>query len=483
MTANRTPISYLRLVAFICGLALPALGSEPWLRLTSPHFEMLTTAGEKKGREAILYFEAVRGFFDTSQSIHSAVRERRVRIIAFRSAKEFEPYKLNQFSSAFYLAGSGAGTDTIVMSDISRDRYPAAVHEYTHLVLHRSGLELPVWLNEGLADLYSSLHPQGQKIRVGDLLPGRVGRLLSSRPIPLEELAMVDQNSPWYNERDRASVFYAESWALTHMLALSEEYRRGFAQFVGEIAAEHTLGEALESVYRKTVRETQRDLMAYFGGRLVGSLLEAKMDPGAEQPEIEAAPDTEVQLALAEMLASSKRTSSAGRARFEQLQKSHPELPEVEAGLARLELREQNLEEARRHFARAVELGSREGRVYFDYAMMSRGRSGDKMATQMLQRALELDPELEEAHYHLGFVLLRQNQNREALAEFSRVKHVSRDAGFTYYRAVANACLKLGLAEQALTAAQRATKYTQNADDRQALELLLETIRHGAPRF
>src|SRR5882724_6307906 len=85
---------------------LPLQAGEPWLRLTSPHFEMLTTAGEKKGREAILYFESVR----------SAGRERRVRILAFRSAKEFEPYKLNQYSSAFYLAGAEA--DTIVMSDI-----------------------------------------------------------------------------------------------------------------------------------------------------------------------------------------------------------------------------------------------------------------------------------------------------------------------------------------------------------------------------
>src|SRR5260370_36526811 len=112
---------------------------------------MLTTAGEKKGREAILYFEAVRGFFDTSQSIHSAVRERRVRIIAFPSAKEFEPYKLNQFSSAFYLAGTDA--DTIVMSDISRDRYPAAGHEDTHLGLHTSGMDMPVALSGCLAHL------------------------------------------------------------------------------------------------------------------------------------------------------------------------------------------------------------------------------------------------------------------------------------------------------------------------------------------
>src|SRR5258706_3864121 len=218
---------------------LPASGTETWLRLTSPHFEMFTTAGEKKGREAILYFEAVRGFFHSSGTIRETDRkERPVRIIAFRSAKEFEPYRLNQFSSAYYLAG--VDSDTIVMSEIGRHRYPAAVHELTHLILHRSGLELPVWLNEGLADLYSSLQPQGAKIRVGDLLPGRVQRLHSSRIIPLEELAAVDHASPWYNEPQRASVFYAESWALTHMLALSEEYRRRLRAFAGAMAAKRS---------------------------------------------------------------------------------------------------------------------------------------------------------------------------------------------------------------------------------------------------
>ena len=36
--------------------------------------------------------------------------------------------------------------------------------------------------------------------------------------IPLPELLAVNQSSPLYNEGDRRSIFYAESWALTHYL-------------------------------------------------------------------------------------------------------------------------------------------------------------------------------------------------------------------------------------------------------------------------
>jgi len=470
----KTGKRYLCLSALICGSTLVAR-AETWLRLKSPHFEMLTTAGEKKGREAILYFEAVRGFFHSSGTIRESDRkERPVRIIAFRSPKEFEPYKLNQFSSAYYLAGWD--TDTIVMSGIERDRYPAAVHEYTHLIIHRSGLNLPVWLNEGLADLYSSLQPQGSKIRVGDLLPGRVQRLQRSRLIPLEELVAVDHSSPWYNERQRASVFYAESWALTHMLALSQEYRRRFPEFVVEVAAKRSLEAALKEAFGKTVREVETDLTHYFSGRLIGSLLDAKLDPGSDQATIDTPADVETQVALAEVLASSKRTSAAGRARYEKLQKQYPDSPMVEAGLGRVFLREKNHEEARRHFSRAVELGARDSRVFFDYAMLLRGRAGDQQAVELLRKALDLDPDFEDAHYHLGFVLLRQNQFREALAEFAKVRHVKAEDAFEFYRATAGAWLRLGDRESARVAAERAQTLAVSDEDKQAIGRLLASI-------
>lgn len=49
--------------------ALPAFGADQWLRLTTPHFELYTTESEKKGREAILYFEQVRSFFSQAAPV------------------------------------------------------------------------------------------------------------------------------------------------------------------------------------------------------------------------------------------------------------------------------------------------------------------------------------------------------------------------------------------------------------------------------
>ena len=93
---------------------------------------------------------------------------RPARIIAFRSEKEYQPYRPSEFAAAFYQAG--IAHDFIVMSSAGGDLFPVAVHEYAHLMIHQSKMELPAWLNEGLAELYSSLEPRGNKMLVGQIL-------------------------------------------------------------------------------------------------------------------------------------------------------------------------------------------------------------------------------------------------------------------------------------------------------------------------
>ena len=52
---------------------IPLAAADQWVKLATPHFELYTTAGEKKGREAILYFEQVRSFFlEASASKHAS---------------------------------------------------------------------------------------------------------------------------------------------------------------------------------------------------------------------------------------------------------------------------------------------------------------------------------------------------------------------------------------------------------------------------
>jgi hypothetical protein len=132
-----------RTVAIVMGAVLtPALFSAPeqWIKVATPHFELFTTAGEKKGREAILYFEEVRSFFQETSA--SKQEQRPVRTVAFRSEGQYKPYRMNEGSFAHY--AQSRTREFIVMQDISAEHYPAAIHEFVHLIIRRDGLKIPL---------------------------------------------------------------------------------------------------------------------------------------------------------------------------------------------------------------------------------------------------------------------------------------------------------------------------------------------------
>ena len=93
----------------------PLAAADSWIKLATPNFELYTSAGEKKGREAILYFEQVRSFF-LQGSVSKRVSEFPVRIVAFRGEKQYLPYRINESAFAYYTRGWNR--DYIVMQDI-----------------------------------------------------------------------------------------------------------------------------------------------------------------------------------------------------------------------------------------------------------------------------------------------------------------------------------------------------------------------------
>ena len=91
------------IAAVLAGLLVhpAAAAAEQWLKLKSSHFELYTTAGEKKGREAILYFEQVQDFFSRARSSNAKlISDASIRIVAFRSENEFKPYRINESATA-----------------------------------------------------------------------------------------------------------------------------------------------------------------------------------------------------------------------------------------------------------------------------------------------------------------------------------------------------------------------------------------------
>ena len=261
----------------------------------------------------------------------------------FSSKKEYVQYRPNEVADAFYT--QIAGRDYIVLGGADDSVFPTAVHEYVHLVAQHGGLKLPPWLGEGLAELFSTLEPVGDKVLVGKLIQGRAQALLHENWVPLATIVAADQDSPYYNEKNKAGSLYNEGWALTHMLDLSREYRTRFPAFLDEIQKGTPSQKAIEGIYGKPLGEVEKDLQKYLRSTsLVGVLYPVKMQSG-EAAAAEPANMFDVKLALLD-LANRPGKEAEVRERLQELIKDNPKRTEPHVGLGYLAARAGNQEEA-----------------------------------------------------------------------------------------------------------------------------------------
>src|SRR5207248_7129566 len=116
----------------------------------------------------------------------------------------------------------------------------------------------------------------------------------------------------------------------------------------------------------------------------------------------------------------------------EYLLKGHNKVPEAEEGLGLLALREHRTDEARRHFADAVQAGSSSARCYIEYARLEQDR--DK-AMQALLHAAGINPKLDEP---FAMMAQRDTDRQKRLAHWkAAAERNPRNAA--YWKALAEA--------------------------------------------
>src|SRR5208283_1865227 len=375
----------------LCLVALaPLCAEEKWIKLSTPHFEMLTPNGEKRAREALLQFEQIRTFFRqaTNKPKESAAAETRVRIVAFRGEKDYKPYRMNEGAAAFYLRNESH--DYIVMGDVEEEHFTAAAHEYTHLVVEHAGLKFPPWLNEGLADLYSTLEAQGARTMVGKPSKGRVLVLLHENWLDLPSLFAVGRDSPYYNEKEKMSIFYAESWMLTHMLMLSTEYGSKFTQFLATVNQGTRSEDALRSVYGKDTSAVMNDLRHYLaGGTVRVTFVNVKFEKSDLEPEVTTPDDLDLRLALIDVLVGVHKLDQAKEA-LTKLSSQYADQPQVEETWFDLAWQSRDTKSASAHCERAFTLGSKNVQMLNNCMALEYQTGASEVLLPMLQRVAEL---------------------------------------------------------------------------------------------
>jgi tetratricopeptide (TPR) repeat protein len=452
-----------RISQLVCLLAialLPARGAERWLRLSSPHFELLTDLDQRAGAGLLAHLEQVRRFFLAQAAVPEDAARPPVRILAFRTVAGYAPYRLSPTTDAYYVGAPSR--DYIVMPLAGPADFHTAAHEYAHLLAHRGGLRLPPWLAEGLSEVLSTIRFRSGEAIVGSPNPARL-RALHDRWLPLAEIL---ETGPRAGSRGANGMFYAESWALTHMLLFNPAYSSRFAALLDRCAGGAASAAVLSQIYETALDRVERDLRAWLArSRLPSVTLYPDGPAPARAAEVEPLPATGARLAIAELLLDSGRAAQA-RDAYIRLQATLPANPDIPAALGRIAILDGRPGEARDHFRRAVELGIRSAPVCYEYAMLAENAGFPKAdVTAALERALAIDPGFDDARYSLALAHKNAGRYAAALQHFEALRAVPRHRAFAYYTALADTQLELGLREEAIRSAAEAGRYAQSEDE------------------
>jgi len=466
----RTQVNLLLFMILIC--AHRGHGADAWIKVSGPNFEMYTTNSEKDAARALQVFEQVRYFFlETSHAQPDSKTP--LYIVAFRSEREYSPYRLNAGAFAYYIRTHNR--DYIVMQDLDPAHYPAIIHEYTHLIVAHLSLHFPVWLNEGLAEFYSSLEARGNQAVVGGIPPGRLALLQSAPWLDLKALFAVDETSPFYNERDKMSIFYAESWALTHMLEFSDAYRGKFPAFLSAMASGKPSEYCFQSIYGKNLAAVTTDLRAYVHpSSLRAGVVDVNLPHSAFETKSMAVAPLETELVLADLLASRKQTWSEAAKRLRTLEQDHPDNVEIQESIAYLDWERNQTSPAREHIERAVQLGSNDPDVLYLYAqLLHQTNATDEQVLAILERVVAAQPDFTDAQLNLAMTAMSmQNWGRAATA-LSSIKTVKPDRAYFVFSAISRCDLALGNIAAAHEAAVQAQPYAHTSEEKTDAHQLL----------
>jgi tetratricopeptide (TPR) repeat protein len=422
----------LRLVAFLL-LSLPGFASEQWTEVKSPHFTVVTDAGEKRGREVALRFEQMRQVFGTLV-LHGEVKTSRpVQILAFKNTKGIRSVSPMFKGKPVELAGlyqKGQSEDYIAL-DLSTDgdyKWHTVFHEYGHLLLNSNTFEWPAWFDEGFAEFFSTIDLSGKTAVIGRAPESAVQMIISNRLVPVAQLFAVQHDSATYNESgDHRNMFYAESWLILHYV----EDKSLVKPVILSFAESH--GHLDEEIFRKhtgmNFAEFDRALQDYVRANRIFAWktpLPTGIDPDSFQAQALTANDALVAVAEMHLNELDHREESLGE--LQQAIAADPGNIKAQSDLGYVYLMKRDYGRAEPFLEKAASSGSKDAMVHCYYAMLlqqkfqSKPPTPEQLARQKkeLDDAIAIDPSLADAYNLLAFNARQRNDSAAALQASQR---------------------------------------------------------------
>jgi tetratricopeptide (TPR) repeat protein len=480
-------------VLLVCcfSFATPVLGEkhEVWFEARSPHFVVVCNGGEKQARKTARQFEQIRSVFRQYIVIASGHSSPVITIFAVKNENSLRAllpeywaakghthpagvffYNLGQFEAAVQLDAPGPNP------------YEGIYHEYYHSLTLPYFPGLPVWLAEGLADFFGNSEVTEKEARLGEPDLNLIEELRENRLIPLDVLFKVDQSSPYYNEQHQTSMFYAESWALTHYLMLGDNgsHKPLLMAYLQGLQQDGTQNEAAIKAFGD-LNKLQQDLQRYING---SSFFQVH---GPAPPPI---PDADLRTReISDAEADAYRGGFAAlrghpqeaKPLLEQAIQLDPKLPLAYQNLGLMQLSSGQREEALASFSRAVELDPKNALTRYLRAYLSFGQrnvsTGDAQIENDLRQAIALDADFAPSYGLLAVYLAASDENLTEALTIAR-KGVSHEPGNALYAlSLAQVLARMGRFGDAETAARTAHANAINPTERANAEQFLAYLQ------
>lgn len=486
----------LLIIIFASGAA--SAGNQPsWIELRSPNFIVVTNAGEAQARRTAYQFEMIRAVFRTYFGQKQESVEQPVIIIATKDENalkgllpEYWAQKGIAHPSGMYVGGTDANYIAlrldVGLNQEAYEPFEPVYHEYVHYLTRQLIAYVPLWVVEGLAEFYGNTRIRNKDVYVGAPSTSNLLILHQQQVLPVSTLFQIDALSPYYHEQDKTSIFYAESWALTHYLMARDwkEHTHRMSEFIHLLAsgvgatdaASQTIGNA------KALDEPLRKYINSF------SFTAAKVEP----PKIEEngfrvrqITDARALAVEADFMAHRGRYAEARRM-LEEALKTDPKLDVAYDGLSFVALQQGDAVEAGKWSSQALVLDRQDYRAnyYYAWSLIKAGHIEEQSlgkAEASLRAVTTGNPEFVPAYDAMAYVLELEGGKQKLDEAYSMTQQaVSREPGNVYYRVRAVEVLeRQQRPEDAVRVATLAMSMAKTAEERQAASAALA----GAQQF
>ena len=439
-------------LAVLCTLPSGAVQAKPapqtrdnWRSIRTNNLFVIGNADAEKLRQVAAWLEFFHSAFARVVSRNVLDSSVPTTVIVCRDDASFTPFKpLYQGRPAnvagYFLPGNDVNYIAISLDPSERDPYSTAFHEYVHLHLRDNVPNAPLWLNEGLAELYGSLQFSGNDALLGVPLVPYIRILREHELLPLETLFSIDTNSPHYNEQDKTGIFYGQSWALVHYLMLGDRGRQEqFRRFLQQVSRGENSAKAIESSFGITLAKLEEDLRDYVRrGELTPQQIAGVNDPQAYRSYLAmqraSLTEGEANYYLGDLLLHQGRDDDSERY-LKQAIALDPAFVPSYASLGMLYARQRRYSDAKKYLQKATTT-QQTYLIHYVYAyLLSReGVSEDGMISdysadtaasirEQLQRAIKLEPNHAPAHHLLAVVDYVRNERLDEALEAAQKAH------------------------------------------------------------